>query len=460
VEERRSRVTNQRWMADLTITNGRIINADGAFDADVVIKDEKIIAFTDKEHSIPTNKTIDASGKNLFPGLIDVHVHFYYDDIHTLAQSAAYGGLTTLIPFIRGSAEESILKNIRKYIEEGSRDSVVDFGYHAYLFENPRALEEIPEAARMGVNSFKMFLGYKKRGMMVSSEFMLKAFGIIQSIGGIGMVHAEDGELIDYLEEKSISDGLMRPSDFPKTCPNAAEGIAVYRAVELAHMSKCRLYIVHLSTGEGLKCIEDALMSNKDVVAETCPQYLLFSEKAMEQHGPYARIGPPLRQPENNHAMWRGLRQGVISVVSSDHSAHSKELKEPGWDNIFKAPFGMIGVETIAPLMFYEGVVRRRFPLTWFPKVMSENPAKIFGLFPKKGIIQVGSDADITIYDPEKEMVVKTNDLHSKAGYCLYDGWKIKGYPVMSMLRGKILLNEGKLEQAPGYGNFLYRPVS
>lgn len=447
------------YTADLIIKGGKIINSESVFEGNVVIKDEKIVAITYDGYAPPSERYIDAKGKYLFPGLMDVHVHFYYDDLYTLSQSAAYGGLTTVIPFIRGSAEESIIDNIQKFIEEGRQVSVVDFGYHVYLFDNPSSLKEIPKAAKMGINSFKMFLGYKKRGMMVSTEFMLKAFKIIRSCGGIGMVHAEDGELIDYFEEEFISEGLTALADFSKTCPDTAEELAIVRSIELAHVSHCPLYIVHLSTEKGLNRIKDALEMGKNVVTETCPQYLLLTDDAMNRHGPYAKIGPPLRSLQDNEALWRGLKEGTIALVSSDHSAHSKESKEPGWKNIFQAPFGMVGVETIAPLTYYEGVVKRNLPLSWFARVMSENPAKIFGLYPKKGVIRVGSDADITIYDPQKEVTIKTSDQHSKAGYSLYDGRKIKGYPTMTILRGNVLFNEGRLEQNPGYGRFLPRPV-
>jgi dihydropyrimidinase len=452
---------NSQFVADLLIRNGTIVNAGNVFEASIVIKDEKIVALTQEEYAPPAKQYIDAAGKYLFPGLMDIHVHFYYDDLSTLAQSAAYGGLTTILPFIRGGPEESILGNIRKYKEEGKQVSVVDFGFHVYLFDRPSFLEEIVPAMQLGVNSFKMFLGYKKRGMMVSTEFMLKAFKIIQANKGMGMVHAEEGEIIDYLEDQAISAGAVGVADFSKTCPDVAEEIAIIRAVELAHMSNCPLYIVHLSTAKGLKHIREAQKAGKNIFVETCPQYLLLTDEDMiRHHGPNAKIGPPLRSKEDNAALWEGLRDRTISVVSTDHSAHSKKSKEPGWKNIFQAPFGMIGVETVAPLTYFEGVVKRNFPLTWFAKVMSENPAKIFGLYPKKGVIRVGADADITIFDPEKEVTIQTAHLHSKAGYSVYDGWKVKGYPVMTVLRGHILLNHGKLEQNPGYGKFLSRPIA
>jgi dihydropyrimidinase len=302
-------------------------------------------------------------------------------------------------------------------------------------------------------------MGYKKRGMMVSTAFMLQAFEAIRSCGGMAMVHAENGPLIDYLQEKFISEGLTDPRRYPETCPHTAEVLAIMEATELAHISRCPLYIVHLSTAEGLRYIRAAREDGKDVSTETCPQYLLLTENDMERYGPYAKVGPPLRTHDDTEALWRGLSNRSISLLSSDHAAHSRESKEPGWKDIFEAPVGMIGVETLAPLMFSEGVMKRHLPLTWFSCVMSEAPAKVFGLYPQKGVISVGADADLTIIDPEKEVTIRAEDLHSMAGYSLYDGWKVKGYPVMTLLRGKVLLNEGQLEQGPGYGKYLARPV-
>jgi dihydropyrimidinase len=449
----------EKAAADLVIKNGKIINAGGIFEANIVIKDEKIVAFTKEEYTPPSSRYIEAEGKYLFPGLMDSHVHFYYDDLQTLAKSAGYGGLTTILAFIRGEVDQNMIENIKKYKEEGKEVSILDFGFHVYLFEHPRFLKDIQKAAKLGVNSFKMFLGYKKRGMMVSTEFMLNAFKTIRSCNGMGMVHAEDGELIDYLEDQFAAAGLTGVMDFGKTCPDTAEELAVIRAIELANVSDCPLYIVHLSTAKGLRRVKEALHVGRNIFVETCPQYLLLTDADMLRHGPNAKIGPPLRSREDNEALWGGLKDGDISVVSSDHSAHAPEWKGPGWKNIFKAPFGMIGVETIAPLTFYEGCVKRNFPLTWFAKVMSENPAKIFGLYPKKGVIRVGADADITIFDPEKEATIRSKDMHSKAGYTVYDGWKVKGCPVTTILRGQVLLNNGTLEQKPGYGKFLPRPV-
>ncbi len=447
-------------IADLVIKNGTIINAEEVFQANISITDGKIIGLWDCVYSPPAKTYLDAKGKYLFPGLIDVHVHFYYDDLNTVSQAAAHGGLTTIIPFIRGGAEESILHNINKFIEEGERVSVIDFAYHVYLFDNPRVLKEIPKALEMGITSFKMFLGYKKRGMMVSTQFMLKAMEIIQSWGAMAMVHAEDGELIDALEDKFISEGLIKPQDYLRTCPPTAEDLAIIRAIELAHICRCPLYVAHLTTAKGLGRIKNAQEKGKNVITETCPQYLLLTEDTMDYHGPYAKISPPLRRVEDNEAMWKGLKEGTISLVSSDHAAYDRTSKALGWADIFQAPVGMIGVETIAPLIFYEGVVKRDFPLTWFARVMSANPARIFGLYPQKGVIAVGSDADITIIDPEKEVTIATSGLHSKADYSLYDGWRLRGYPVMSILRGNILLDQGRVEQNNGYGKFVPRPVT
>ncbi len=449
----------KKAVADLVITNGIIINSGNVFEGNIVIKDEKIVALTDKACIHPADQYIDAKRKYLFPGLIDVHTHFSYDDFRTLSQCAAFGGLTTILPFIRGEADQDMIENIRKYQVEGKQVSVVDYAFHIYLFDQPKFIENIPRAVELGVNSFKMFLAYKKRGMMVSTQFMLKAFQAIRSCGGLGMVHAEEGELIDFLENQSMAAGRKALTDFAKTCPDTAEEIAMVRAIELADITQCPLYIMHLSTLKGLRLLEKAHKEGKNVFMETCPQYLLLTDEDVLRHGPNAKIGPPLRSRQDNEALWGGLKEGAISVVSSDHSAHPKEAKDPGWKDIFQAPFGMPGVETLAPLIYHEGVVKRNLPLTWFAKVMSENPARIFGLYPRKGVIQVGSDADVTFFDPEKEVTIQAERLHSKAGYCVYEGRKVKGYPVMTVLRGQVLLNDGKLEKAPGSGKFLARPA-
>ena len=227
--------------------------------------------------------------------------------------------------------------------------------------------------------------------------------------------------------------------------------------------TRCPTYVVHLSTQLGLERIKQAQAQGQLVWTETCPQYLLLSDAEMAKVGPLAKIGPPLRPEDgpDRDALWSGLEQGHTSIVASDHSPHPQELKQVGWDNIFvtdegaSVPFGSPGLETIVSLMYSEGVVKRGLPIWWLARVMSENPARIFGLFPRKGVIQVGSDADLLILDPQGDRIITAKDHQSNAGYTLFEGWEVKGRPWMTLLRGKVLLNDGVLEQAPGVGQFV-----
>ena len=231
----------------------------------------------------------------------------------------------------------------------------------------------------------------------------------------------------------------------------------------MAAATRCPTYVVHLSTHLGLERIKQAQSQGQRIWTETCPQYLLLSDAEMSKVGPLAKIGPPLRPEDgpDRDALWAGLQQGHISIVASDHSPHPQELKKPGWDNIFvtpdgaSVPFGSPGIETLAPLMYSEGVVKRGMPITWLARTMAENPARVFGLYPRKGVIQPGADADILILDPGVDRVITADSHMSNAGYTLFEGWEITGRPWMTLLRGQVLLNDGKLEQQPGYGQFM-----
>jgi dihydropyrimidinase len=281
---------------------------------------------------------------------------------------------------------------------------------------------------------------------------------------GVLQLHCESGNIIEYLENKLLGEGHTHPTDFPAACPDWAEEEAINRAIRMGAATNCPTYVVHLSTQLGLERIKQAQATGQLVWTETCPQYLLLSDAEMAKVGPLAKIGPPLRAEDgpDRDALWRGLEQGYTSIIASDHSPHPKEFKQIGWDNIFvtpegtSVPFGSPGMETIVSLMYSEGVVKRGLPIWWLARVMSENPARIFGLYPRKGVIQVGSDADILIIDPQGDRIITAGDHQSKAGYTLFEGWQVNGRPWMTLLRGKVLLNsDGELDQKPGYGQFL-----
>jgi dihydropyrimidinase len=344
---------------------------------------------------------------------------------------------------------------------------VLDFGFHFILNHEPYILEGIPEAIRLGVRSFKLFMTYKKRPKrMVSDEFIAKAMDRIAPLGGVCQLHCENGDVLCHLEDKAIAAGHTAPTDFPPTCPDWTEEEAINRAILIGKLTGCPTYVVHLSTKLGLERIVRAQNEGQKVWTETCPQYLLLTDREMERLGPFAKIGPPLRPHDgpDRAALWAGSEAGAIASVASDHSPRAPQFKEPGRKNIFvddqgkPIPFGAPSLETIVPLMYSEGVVKRGLPLTWMARVLAENPARIFGLHPRKGTIRVGADADLTIWDPAPEWTIQKSQHLGLAGFTPYEGWKMRGRPWMTLVRGQVVLNpSGELEQKPGYGRYLSR---
>jgi dihydropyrimidinase len=452
---------------DLMVRGGRVVTATDDFEAAVAIKGGRIVAIAPESVLPPADRVIDASGKIVFPGLIDCHLHVgpEYDDWKTSALAAARTGLTSIVPFVTYDAGETLAGATRRLREEAESVSSLDFGFHFILDHEPHILEGVADAVGLGVRSFKMFMTYKKRGKrMVSDEFLCKAMERIAALGGVCQVHAENGDILCYLEDKAIGEGRTAPTDFPETCPDWAEEEAINRAILIGRLTRCPVYIVHLSTKLGLERIKRAQAEGQRVWAETCPQYLLLTDAEMARLGPFAKIGPPLRPAggPDREAMWAGSAGGFINTVASDHAPRPPKFKEPGRTNIFvdgqgkPIPFGAPSLETLAALMYSEGVAGRGLPLSWLARVMSENPARIFGLFPRKGAIRVGADADLTIWDPAAAWTIEQRQHLSVAGYTPYEGWRVRGRPWMTLVRGHVLLNpDGELEQKPGFGQYL-----
>lgn len=463
-------------MLDMLIFGGDVVTPKGVIKASVGVRGEKIVSITDSSFSKPPAKeVVNASGKLVLPGAIDVHVHFktfnaQVDDLATLSTSAAHGGVTTIVSFIshRTDLPEDGLGPFRGmrlvdylglFIEEGRQGSVIDFGFHGRIIDDWDVIAQIPELHKMGVLSFKVNCGYRKRGRSFNDDYMIGTMESVAALGGLLQIHAENGILIDYLENKLIRDNRINPVDFYDSRPGVAEADAVARDIKFAKFTNCPIYIVHLSSWEALEEIKNARSRGQYVFAETCPQYLLLTNKLMEKYGGLAKIGPPLRGEKDNESMWEGIAQGYIQVVGTDHAAYTKAAKASGGDNIFKVPFGCPGTETMLRLMYNEGVLKGRITLERLVELISENPARIFGLYPRKGVIQIGADADIVILNPNQDFVIRAEGQHSKADYSLYEGMKGKGVPEISILRGKVLLKDGEIRQTGGYGKFIPRPV-
>ena len=451
------------------VRGGQVVTAEDTVEAAVAVKNGTIVAIGVESALPPADRVIDATGKYVLPGLIDCHLHVgpEYDDWKTAPLAAARTGLTTLLPFVVCHDGETLPEAFARLREEAEACSVLDFGFHFILDHEPRILDGIAEAVRLGVTSFKLFMTYKKRPKrMVSDEFIAKTMERLAPLGGLCQLHCENGDILCYLEDRAIAEGRTAPTDFPATCPDWTEEEAINRAVLIGRLTGCPVYVVHLSTRLGLERIKRAQAEGQKVWTETCPQYLLLTDQEMERWGPFAKIGPPLRpaQGPDRAALWSGVAQGVIATVASDHAPRAPAAKEPGYRNIFvddqgrPIPFGAPAVETLVPLMWSEGVVRRGLPASWLARVLSENPARIFGLYPRKGTIRPGADADLTIWDPEPEWTIESRHHLSIAGFTPYQGWTVRGRPWMTLLRGQVLLNPaGEVERTPGYGRYVPR---
>ncbi|HEY3066378.1 MAG TPA: amidohydrolase family protein [Methylomirabilota bacterium] len=452
---------------DVIVRGGRVVTATDVVEAAVAIKAGTIVAIAPEAMLPPADHVIDATGKIVFPGFIDCHLHVgpEYDDWRTSARAAARTGLTTLVPFVTYDAGETLPRATQRLREEAESASVLDFGFHFILNHEPPILDGLATAVEMGVRSFKLFMTYKKRGKrMVSDEFICNTMERLAALGGVCQVHCENGDVLCYLENKAIAEGRTAPTDFPATCPDWAEEEAINRAILIARLTGCPLYVVHLSTALGLERIKRAQNEGQRVWVETCPQYLLLTDREMERLGPFAKIGPPLRPADgpDRRALWAGLASGYINTIASDHAPRPPEFKEPGRTNIFvdpqgvPIPFGAPSVETLVPLIYNHGVVERGLPLPWMARVLAENPARIFGLFPRKGAIRVGADADLTLWDPNAEWTIEQRQHLSIAGYTPYEGWPIRGRAWQTLVRGQVVLNPaGDLEQKSGFGQFL-----
>ena len=442
---------------DTIVRGGKVVRPSGVVEAAIAIADGKILAVASEDLLPPTDSVVDASGKYVLPGLVDSHTHIYLDSYRTISESAAFGGVTTLLSYIWPDQDQDIPASIDHWRRFGESASIVDFGLHMGLMDSPTSLEQIPAAVEMGVTSFKLMMDYKRRGLMVSDEFLMAALERIGQSGGIAVVHAESGGIISYLEERMMAEGLTSPTDFPRSRPPEAEVEAIGRAIAVASLTHCPLYLVHISTAGSVEAVARAHLAGHQLWAEASPHYLFMTQEEYERQGPMIKISPPLRTENDCEALWGGIEQGVIATLASDHAAYTREMKESGWANIFQAPFGIPGTETMLPLLYTEAVVKRGVPITALPRLLSENPAKLFGLYPRKGAIEVGSDADLVIFDPEREVTITSGVLHTKADFTPFEGRKVKGWPTTTLVRGRLVVQDGNLVEMPPHGLYLER---
>ena len=451
---------------------GLVVSGRSISRQDVLVRGETIAEIGPDLSASDAARTIDASGRYVMPGVVDAHNHpVNTDRIDTFSVSAAFGGITTVIPFIQnlrsGGVEGTTAEAIRTFIEEGEQTSSLDFGVHAILVGDDDIEEQVPELIAMGVISFKMFMTYPRRGMMMPDDKMLRAMDLASRDGGIAMVHAENGYCIDHLTDAFTAAGKTAREYYAPSQPRVLEVEAVNRAATYATVTGCPLYVVHLSAREVLARFKGEGLR---LYGETCPQYLDLTNQALLDQGAPAKIGPPLREKEDNEAMWRGLSSRLIDTVGSDFCGFNKAQKYPGGQSvgpivdrpdldestsIFDASFGGNWAEQMLPVVYEEGVNQGRITLCRLVQVMCENPAKIFGLYPRKGTLRVGSDADLVLFDPTLRHVLSAEAQHCKSDYTVFEGKEVLGKPVFVMQRGQVVIEDGELRRPAGQASFL-----
>lgn len=436
---------------DLLLAGGVVVTGSEMRRADVGVIGGRIRAVEPGLLAQAARKVIDVTGRLLLPGVIDVHVHpVYLDNMEQCSRVAAYGGTTTLIHFAYARPGESLVGATANFLEEGQAGSRLDFSLHSGLFEAEKQVPEILETMKLGVRSFKFFMPYIKQGWYTDDYQLSKAMDILASNGGLAMVHAENGGGIDYLEDKYLTGPQASPRLFTATRPAALEAEAIFRAICLAEVMGCPLYIPHVTSARALRPIRQARAEGQVVYAESCPHYLTLTEDILQTRGALAKVGPPIRTAEDRQALWLALRDETLQVISSDHAPKSKDLS----GSFIEQGFGSPQIETVLPLSYDEGVNKGWISPVRLVQLLCENPARIFGLFPRKGTLAPGSDADIVVFNPARSFSITSENQHSNVGYTLYEGRTVLGWPEQSFQRGKPVLVQGEVVAPPGSGQF------
>ena len=460
---------------DLLIKNGTVINADGRQKADVAISGEKIISVEQNINPEARTQIVDASGLLVLPGAVDVHTHFELlfgdlssaDDFYTGTRAAACGGVTTIMDFVTPDQGESLLEALEKRKALAAAKVCIDYSLHVCISASTggrfsRVLEEMEAVVDAGVNSFKVFMTYASR---ITDEEFARTLTRAKELNALVMVHAEDDELLEALRAKFIAEGKTDTWHHYLSRPEEVEAKAVKKAIELAKTTGGTLYIVHLACAEGLEAVKQAQKEGYPIFAETCPQYLNFTREIYKRpDGRNFVCSPPMKGIDSQNALWESVARKTgdgslsygINTIATDHCPFQTYDKDRGEDDFTKIPNGVMGVENCYPYVLSEAN-KGRLSFERVIELCSKNPAKIFSCYPDKGIIKPGADADIVIYDPAKDFTISQKNMHSTIDYTIWEGTKLKGYPVQTYSRGALVYKDGEFLGNTGHGRFLKR---
>lgn len=451
--------------ANTVIKNCKVVTSEGTFEAGIVISGEKIVAVTSDQNLSQAEKTIDAKGNYVIPGLVDGHMHLLYphpddwgENLRSETKAAAAGGCTTVIHCLFEHGAGSIMEAFEKVKAAFESNAYVDLAINAAIFTIDQ-IKEMKKALDNGFSSFKFLLPYRGREALgglpgIDDGILYLGFEQIGKLVKEGYktfarVHTESIEVFFAIEDK-CKEQSVEPTAYTDVRPNFIEAEALQRCIAFAKATECPLIVLHQTIKEGPAIEAQAKIEGLDIVAETCPQYLVLNTDNTDKF--LSKVNPPIRHKEDNEAMWQAIQDGIIDFVGTDHAPVTKE--EKGKD-FWRATVGMAGVETWLPIMLSEGVNKGRITLERLVQVCCYNPANKYGLTPRKGMIAVGSDADLVIVDLNKKAKVYAKKLYSRAGYSNVEGWEFKGWPTLTMVRGKVIMEDGKITGEAGFGRFL-----
>src|SRR5881275_1915391 len=454
---------------DTIIANGKVVTATDTYVADLAISGGKVTAIGQNLARENVKRVLDAKGKYVLPGGIDVHTHLEMpfggttsaDDFETGTRAAAFGGTTTLIDFAIQYKGQSLRTAFDTWMKKASQKAVCDYAFHCIITElGDTQLKEMNALVREGVTSFKLFMAYPGV-FMLDDASIFKALQTTAKNGGLVCMHAENGSAIDVIVQQALAEGKKAPKYHALTRPTTAEAEATSRAIALAEMAGAPVYIVHLSCNDALEKVREARDRGLPAYAETCPQYLYLSIENFDVpgfEGAKYVFTPPLREKWHQEKLWQGLAKDTLQVVSTDHCPFCfKEQKELGKDDFTKIPNGGPGIEHRLSLVYTGGVHGKHFSPNRFVQLVSTAPAKLFGLYPRKGTIAVGSDADLVIFDPHHEEVISAKTHHMRVDYSMFEGIRTKGAAKTVFSRGRAVIDAGKFVGRPGAGQFLRR---
>ncbi len=451
----------------ILIKNGRVVTATDDYVADILVEGETVSAIG-KGLQVQADTVLDASGKLVMPGGIDPHVHldmpfmgtYSSDNYETGTRAALYGGTTMVIDFILQKQGNSLKAALEEWQSRSNGNCVGDYSFHMAVTDfNENTKKEIKDfIEKEGITSFKTFMAYKG-ALMIDDRQMIGLMQEVKKYGGLINVHATNGDMIDYLVAKFKTEGKRAPLYHYLSQPEVTEAEASGRFADMAHYTGCPGYIVHLTCEGALNAVRNATRRNQKVFVETCIQYLVLDASLYERDFEGAKwvMSPPLREKKDQSTLWAGINQGLVNVVATDHCPFKWEQKLMGKEDFSKIPNGHPAIENRMELLYSEGVHKGKITLNKYVEVACTNPAKIFGMFPRKGTIAIGSDADIVIFDPDQKHVLSADTHHMNVDYSGYEGWELTGKVKTVLLRGKIAIDNGKCLLEKGYGQFIKR---